>query len=342
MDFFRELSRAEKGGVSMSVVLPQSKWTVHVSICPAVLTSVFFVIVTGMFFILPQRVGAATVGTGEVGNIAYQGGSDGCQNGDNRACAWSAAPGPSGNMFCGVWKGGGNGNNDMHPLLCNWAIGGVTGGSLFVVDPPMSGTGSCGSGVLIGIQKWGNDGQLDKGLCQGIDLPAGWSWGGVTEVTIPSTFGQNVYCPDYSVANGFRYESGKDDAWRYLKCVTLNPPVNPPTVTNVTISPNPVNANGVTTYTISVAATDLNGWTDIRQAIAAINLEGTYAGQYRGLFGWSDSPLVFPYWWGVGMYTTPIPAGSGACAVNTGPYGDEYINLLGCGTSQGSNSNERI
>jgi len=109
------------------------------------------------------------------------------------------------------------------------------------------------------------------------------------------------------------------------------PPVNPPTVTSVTISPNPVDANGVTTYTISADVRDLDGWSSISSVYAMINMQGVNATQYRGYIGWSTPAQNFPYWGG--LQSGLISGGSGSCALYAGGNGNQYINVVGCGTS---------
>ncbi len=137
-----------------------------------------------------------------------------------------------------------------------------------------------------------------------------------------SGFAQNVY--------------GSFDDWALYDTFDLVPTT--PTVTSAIIAPKPVRIDGITTQTITLTSSDAAGGAGISDNYAFINAQGSNAGIYRGVVGWSSDN--FPYWTGALKTGSLIScSGGGQGAIYNG-YGQEYINLVSCSTS--SSGNNRI
>jgi hypothetical protein len=95
------------------------------------------------------------------------------------------------------------------------------------------------NGVIVGLEKWGNNWQLDRSWCQSLNLGGGSSWGDYVYASHDPGYTQWT-CPQGSVAVGYEYYPGKNDAWWQLWCRYINMPPLPP-VGGAPIANNPSN-----------------------------------------------------------------------------------------------------
>ncbi|OGY98987.1 MAG: hypothetical protein A2945_04045 [Candidatus Liptonbacteria bacterium RIFCSPLOWO2_01_FULL_52_25] len=174
------------------------------------------------------------------------------------------SPGPgdtaeySPRFVCGIYSaGGGAWYQNMRAELCDFSSGAVaqniylTGGATYLDGGGLCNGGSGPHKVIVGIGKWGDNSQLDAAWCQSLNLGAGATWGSTTAV-VPG-----ARCPQNSVAVGYTYVGGKNDAWGELICRYIYVPAftiigGEPVANNIPPSFNPGETKSINNQSIQM------------------------------------------------------------------------------------------
>ncbi|HEX5429765.1 MAG TPA: NBR1-Ig-like domain-containing protein [Patescibacteria group bacterium] len=180
---------------------------------------------------------------------------------------------------------------------------------------------------------------------------------GLQRVTVPSntapgqtaTFNFSITTPASGGPYNFEWSMVGQDNWFYQNAqagndrytpnipVTLSaaaPPIYP-TVDSVTISSSSVKADNTTPYTITIKSTytGSGGAASITDSYVLINFAGPNGGTYRGFMDWSSVNDFF-----AGDKDMKTCSGLGKAGIRTGGWGEGYIHLDSCTSSNSGNT----